>query len=702
MSMSKKPIRVGLVGAGYIASWHADAIGASRGVELAAVCDTSPAAAEGLAGAYGVDAFTSLTDMLAAGGCDAAHILTQPDLHKTLALDCLKSGLHVLVEKPFATNAADAQAMVAAAEKAGRQIGVSHNFLGLPAYARLKKLQAAGRLGRISSAEVNWHLPLAPMRSGPFGLWLLRARANLLLELGPHLFAFAHDLFGPPEILSVTLGHPVELPGGGGMRPQSWRILARAGGVELTFNLSMVEVTDDRSLTLRGSSGLARLDYANDTLVVSRENSFDLVLNPAWRELSAAGQHLREGVVNAARQVISLNRKSAYGISFQNAVTGFYQNVRTGQPDARFSGKSAAAVISSIDTALALLPEDAAKPAKRRRRKPKPTVLVIGGTGFIGQHLTRGLVAAGHDVRVASRASFGPFADLADKVETMAVSLRDEAALIRAMDGIGEVYNLAKSMDKTWQAALENDVATSERIARAALKAGVGRLVYTGTIASYDMSRPEGMITEATGFDTDMSARNMYARSKAECERRLMQMHAEKGLPVAIARPGIVLGAHGPLQHWGIGRWHGAGAVRIWGNGRNILPFVLIDDVVDGLIRIGHDAAALGQNFNLVGERMWSARDYFNAIHTAHGARIRVSSGHMLPFYAADSVKALLKKHLLRQPGVIRASLSDWKSRAHLTPFDNSLPKQVLGWVPEADKAAFARRAVAEIDLFGF
>ena len=66
-----------------------------------------------------------------------------------------------------------------------------------------------------------------------------------------------------------------------------------------------------------------------------------------------------------------------------------------------------------------------------------------------------------------------------------------------------------------------------------------------------------------------MESRNIYARSKAEGERRLIAMQAD-GLSLVIARPGIVLGDGGPLQHWGIGRWHGAGAVRLWGSGRGV------------------------------------------------------------------------------------------------------------------------------------
>ncbi|NNF73533.1 MAG: NAD(P)-dependent oxidoreductase, partial [Rhodobacteraceae bacterium] len=336
------------------------------------------------------------------------------------------------------------------------------------------------------------------------------------------------------------------------------------------------------------------------------------------------------------------------------------------------------------------------------KSKPKPTALVIGGTGFIGRALTRRLVAQGRHVRVLSRGSVGPFPDLPEQVETVGVSLKDTEGLAEAMAGMDMVFNLARSLEKTWDAALRNDVAVAEGVADAAAKAKVKRLVYTGTIASYDMSDPFRKITEDTGFPDDMSDRNMYARSKAECEKRLMAMHQTRDLPLTIARPGIVIGPGGPLQHWGIGRWHGAGAVRIWGHGRNTLPFVLNDDVADGLILMGETEAAIGESYNLVGDPMLSARGYFDAISDRLGAQVRVASGNLYAFYAADSVKHLLKVHALRRKGAVKPSLADWKSRAHLSPFVNDKPKSMLGWTPEPDKDRFIDRGIAEAGLFGF
>ncbi|KNX40573.1 Glucose-6-phosphate 3-dehydrogenase [Roseovarius tolerans] len=702
--MTDKVINVGLVGAGYIAGWHAAALKLTRGVRLAAVCDLSASAAEGLAGAYGARAFTDLDDLIASGEVEAVHILTPPDSHAALARKCLAAGLHVLVEKPVALSGEEAASVAETARAAGRHLAAGHNFLGLPAYQRLKSLVAAGKLGRVSSAEITWAFPLGPLRSGPFGLWMLREPGNLLRELGPHLFAFAQDLFGPVTVTGLHLSKPVHLPGAG-ERPQSWRITARAGEVDLAINLQLVESVDDRSLTLRGSSALARLDYAADVLTVTRENTADLVLNPFLREMGGAWEHLREGVGNAARQIGSLNRKSPYALGFIGLFEAFYGAIREGRPlDSRFDAAAAESVARAIDATIALMPDQGCETVRRPkpRRTPKPKALVIGGTGFLGRDLTRALVAQGHDVRVLSRGGHGPFDDLPETVETCAISLRDEAGLTRAMEGIDVVYNLARALGTSWEDCLENDIGVSDRIARAALAAGVGRFVYTGTIASYDMSNPGAVITESTPFARDMSDRNLYARSKAECERRLWEMQREHGLPMTIARPGIVVGHGGPLQHWGIGRWHGAGAVRLWGEGDNPLPFVLIGDVSDGLIRMGTQEAALGQSFNLVGDVQPSARSYFNAIHMRLGARLRVSSGNLTVLWAADAVKSVLKTHALRRPGVIRASLRDWKSRAHYARFDNAKPKALLGWTPVADREAFLQAAVDRANLIGF
>ena len=701
--MTGSDIRVGLVGAGYIAGWHAATIARLPGLRLTAVCDPAPGAAQGLANAFGAGAFDSLDALLAAGCCDAVHILTPPHLHHPLAMQALGAGLHVLVEKPFATSVAEAEAMQEAARAADRRIGVNHNFLGLPAMRRLRAALDQGLIGRPERLDVHWHYPLAPLRTGPYGLWMLREPANLLKEIGPHLHAFAHDLLGPLADARLSLSRPVTLPTGVTL-PQAWQVQAtapQAGDCAVTLSVSLVEGHDDRSVTLRGAAGMARLDYAADTLIIARANASDIVVNPLRQALSLSAQHLREGLRNAWVQTRSLNRRQPYALGFEGVFTDFYAAIRENRPlPGGIDAGAAVAVTGQIERLGAELPA-APEPVADTPPASPPDALVIGGTGFLGRALVHRLAGEGLRVGVLSRSRANPFADLGGAVRLIPADLQDEAALSRAMIGVDTVYHLARTEEADWDGYLKNDVAVTERLARAAIAAGVRRFVYTGTIASYDASDPAQRITEETPFG-DMTARNLYARSKALCEERLQALARDRGLPLVIARPGIVVGPGGPLQHWGIGRWHGAGAVRIWGQGHHKLPFVLNEDVAEALARMRRTEGIEGQSFNLVGPPLMSAQDWFQAIAQLTGTRITVATGNLTAFWLSDLGKYALKRLVLRRRGLTRPLRRDWLSRAHLSRFDHTHACRVLGWQPEGDAQRFARRALVPQALFGY
>lgn len=700
---SRPALRVGIIGAGYISSWHAIAIGRSPDGELAGVADLARSAAEGLAA--GRPVYGSAEEMLATGAIDLVHILTPPASHAPLAKLAIEKGVPVLIEKPVATSLADAESVLAAARGAGVPVGVMHNFLALPAYERLRSAVKTHKLGKIDTAEMNWRFPLTPLRSGPFGLWMLREPRNLLLELGAHLFSFVEDLFGPMTDVAVRLTKPIEIPGG--IRHwQSWQILGSAGATDITINMSLVEGHDDRSVVLRGVTGAARLDFAANRLEMRRSNAADIVISDLSDSLSLSGQYLVQGFGNAVTQLRSLNKDQPYGLGINRAVASVHRSIRRGEPiDQRFSIETAVNIARAMEDAIAAAGDKLTSPGDRAPRNADPgdsaDALVIGGTGFIGRYLVEALAAAGKSVRVMSRGRPAIF-DHLPGVSVVSGSLRDREALLGAMTGVGTVYHLAKAEEATWAGYVENDVKVTELIGEVALEAGVGRLVYTGTIDSYASGDPGQVITEDTGFAADMSDRNLYARSKAACEDVLLAMHRDKGLPLVIVRPGIVIGRGGPLQHWGIGRWKGAGAVRLWSTGREIQPFALVEDVAQGLVLAGDAPGIEGESFNLIGDPMLTATEYFAAINERGGVSIVAKAGNAAGFFVSDAAKTFLKARLLNARSDRKPSLTDWKARTQAARYDNTKAKKVLGWKPEADREAFLRRAVDEANLFGF
>ena len=125
--VSAPPVRIGLVGAGFIARWVMDAVAVLPQARVAAVASARPEHAAAFAAEHGIGAsYATLEEMLAHGRpdgptpLDVVYIGSPNALHADQAIAALEAGFHVLVEKPFALEPAQALAMVAAARRHDR------------------------------------------------------------------------------------------------------------------------------------------------------------------------------------------------------------------------------------------------------------------------------------------------------------------------------------------------------------------------------------------------------------------------------------------------------------------------------------------------------------------------------------------------------------------------------------------------------
>ena len=134
--MSK--IKIGFLGAGYIAGVHASILARDERVEIAAVHDLKKPLAEQLARSTGAAVTHSVAEVLAI--CDAVYITTPNTKHTELAIVSTEERKHVFCEKPMATSLADARRVLKAAEKSGRVFQVGHNRRFAPVYAELKRM----------------------------------------------------------------------------------------------------------------------------------------------------------------------------------------------------------------------------------------------------------------------------------------------------------------------------------------------------------------------------------------------------------------------------------------------------------------------------------------------------------------------------------------------------------------------------------
>jgi predicted dehydrogenase len=127
------PLRVAVIGVGYLGRHHARILSALPDVELVGVVDTNVVRAQEVAAASGTRAFSDYREVFRR--IDAATVAVPTERHRDITLECLAAGLPVLVEKPMARSLAEADAMIGAAAKAGVTFAVGHTERFNPAVA---------------------------------------------------------------------------------------------------------------------------------------------------------------------------------------------------------------------------------------------------------------------------------------------------------------------------------------------------------------------------------------------------------------------------------------------------------------------------------------------------------------------------------------------------------------------------------------
>ncbi|MEN3315432.1 MAG: scyllo-inositol 2-dehydrogenase [Acidimicrobiaceae bacterium] len=205
------PVRVALVGYGLAGeTFHAPLIGATEGIELAAVV-TSDADRRRRAGrahpaAERLGDVASLWTSASHLGIELVVVAAPNRAHVPLAMDALGAGLSVVVDKPFAATAADARRVAAEAERRGLVLSVFHNRRWDGDFLTVQRLVDAGTLGevwRFESRYERWR----PRRQ--VEAWRERAdpadAGGLLFDLGSHLIDQAVLLFGPPRTVYAEL-----------------------------------------------------------------------------------------------------------------------------------------------------------------------------------------------------------------------------------------------------------------------------------------------------------------------------------------------------------------------------------------------------------------------------------------------------------------------------------------------------------------
>ena len=241
-------VSIGVAGLGYWGPNLARNFARLPDCELRWCCDASDEVRERLAPSFPGTRFTgALDDLLADETLDAVVLATPVPTHAALAERVLDAGKHCFVEKPLAQSVADAERVVAAAERAGRILMVGHLLEYHPGVAKLKEIATSGELG-----EIHY------IYSNRLNLGKLRADENALWSLG------AHDVSVVLHLADGEEPSEIDAHGASYMRPGVEDVvfcfLRFPSGRAAHLHLSWLDPHKERRFTVVGSKRMATFD----------------------------------------------------------------------------------------------------------------------------------------------------------------------------------------------------------------------------------------------------------------------------------------------------------------------------------------------------------------------------------------------------------------------------------------------------------
>jgi predicted dehydrogenase len=196
------PVRVGLLGSGFITDIHAHAMNSiPLDVKIAAVASPTPGKAAKFARHFGIaQAFTSLEEMLKKSDVDAVTIAIPNNLHCWACETIARAGKHVICEKPLCVTVSEADRMIDVCRKHGVLLCYAEELCFAPKYVRAKQLIKEGALGRpflVKQSEEH---------DGPHKPWfwdMKRSGGGAMLDMGCHGLEFARWIFDKPKAKRV-------------------------------------------------------------------------------------------------------------------------------------------------------------------------------------------------------------------------------------------------------------------------------------------------------------------------------------------------------------------------------------------------------------------------------------------------------------------------------------------------------------------
>lgn len=290
--MKREKIGVAVIGTGFWGRNHARVFNELPNTELKAVCDIDMERARNTAEKFGIEGYKDSEKMLKRGDIEAVSVCTWSTNLSVTAINALKAGKHVLVEKPMANTVNQARRTIKIAEKNERYLMVGFIERFNPGVQRVKDLIEKGKIGSFVSATAR-RVSQWPERIGDVGV----VKDTAIHDIDVMRYLFAKD---PIAVYAIA----------GNLRHKKFEDYAQ---IMLTFERGKTAFIEAnwltpykiRNLLITGSEAIMNLSYITQEITVETAGQ-SLTPRQEWREpLKLELQHFADSIINNEAPLVS-------------------------------------------------------------------------------------------------------------------------------------------------------------------------------------------------------------------------------------------------------------------------------------------------------------------------------------------------------------------------------------------------------------
>ena len=699
--MNKLNYGVGFIGTGNIANVHAEAIKTTAGLQLLAVYDPNEDAMKRFATKHSAKTAT-LEQLLADPAIHAIHILTPPDSHAAIAAQCSGSGKSLFVEKPIGTTQSDIGLLKQLHLKELQHVGVNQNMCFHPAMVALMKQIESKKFGKIRQVEVMFRPVLRQLSANQFSHWMFRSPLNLLLEQAVHPVSQILALLGKPTSVRAVAAERTQINSQNSI-VTNFVAAMTFDQISASFNFGVGALYPTWKISVYCDDATIEADMVANTCYAEKRTAFMEPLDQAISITGASKDRAKAVLKNLVDYGLATagvrERSDSFYLGIKNSIGHFYGALAGNHKlitDLNF-GIDAVEVCHAMNEQFGDNGSTVSTAQSITYSAPsKGTVCLLGASGFIGRYTTELLVQSGYRVRAVARTIQNlPDIFAHPNVELVKGDVRSEADLLRVFTGMSNVVNLAhggggSNYDEIKKALVDSAVLVAE----VAAKAGIKRVLHTGSIAGLYLGDPNESIVGSTSPDPQPEVRGDYARAKALADIEFAKACKGSNIEYVILRPGVVVGKGTHPLHAGLGFFNNEGHLVGWSAGEHNIPFVLVEDVASAIIACIESPNANGKTYNLTGDVKFSVRDYLDQLNLSTQRQIQFHPKHPRRLWTEDVFKNIIKR--LGGKKAPFPNIRDFRSRAMFAQLDCTDIKQDTGWKPMANKEQFIKSIFAQ------